>query len=336
MWSVVYNKYYNEISTDINDFVKVASYNDEDGFPDTYIQNIGSKIRGGGSIGTDTQARLLDPFRSIHEYFTKFAGTNRKDLIYIADPLRQIFVKGRSYKVEDGENFNFSSQIFWPLYHLFENTRSSYVCSYANWVKVTDSNTARSTWIPSSGAVAGVMMASDQNTFPWTPVAGFNRGTIDGLLDVGISPSQRDRDLLYKISMNPIANFTNDGIVIFGQKTMFTKPSAFDRINVRRLFITLEKYVSRAVKYFVFEPNTYFTRSRIVSTLRPLFDNARQNDGLYDYRIVCDERNNTPDVIDNNQLKVDIYIKPTRTAEFILVNFFATRTDQNFDEILPL
>ena len=128
--------------------------------------------------------------------------------------------------------------------------------------------------------------------------------------------------------------FPNEGNVIYGQKTLLKQPSAFDRINVRRLFLNLEKATNQTVKYFVFEPNTLLTRTRVVNTLTPIFENAKNTEGLYDYLIVCDERNNTPDVIDQNELVVDIYLKPVRTAEFILVNFYATRTSANFQELV--
>ena len=115
---------------------------------------------------------------------------------------------------------------------------------------------------------------------------------------------------------------------------MQAKPSAFDRINVRRLFLYLQKAVMNTIKYFVFEPNTLFTRTQVLNVITPIFEHVKQTEGMYDYLIVRDERNNTPDVIDQNELVVDIYIKPTRSAEFILVNFYATRTDANFEELI--
>jgi hypothetical protein len=128
--------------------------------------------------------------------------------------------------------------------------------------------------------------------------------------------------------------FSGDGFSVYGQKTLQTKPTAFDRINVRRLFLTLERAVQRTLKYFVFEPNTDFTRNRLKNVITPIFEYAKNTEGVYDYLIVADERNNTPDTIDNNELIVDIYLKPVRTAEFILVNFIATRTGQNFLELI--
>lgn len=128
--------------------------------------------------------------------------------------------------------------------------------------------------------------------------------------------------------------FPGDGYTVWGQKTLQKKPSAFDRINVRRLFLVLEKATLAIAKYFVMEPNTIFTRTRVVNVLKPIFEIAKNNEGVYDYMIVCDERNNTAQTIDQNELIIDIYLKPVRTAEFILVNFYATRTDQNFEELV--
>ena len=149
------------------------------------------------------------------------------------------------------------------------------------------------------------------------------------ITDLAVNPQQKQRDLLYKVSINPVVNFPQEGFTIMGQKTLLKAPSAFDRINVRRLFLYLEKSVLNTTKYFVFEPNTSFTRNRLVNTITPVFDLAKNTQGVYDYLIVCNDTNNTADVIDDNTLVVDIYIKPTRTAEFILVNFYATRTNQN-------
>ena len=192
----------------------------------------------------------------------------------------------------------------------------------------------RGVWVPMSGFVAAAMGNTDANFQPWIAPAGFTRGLLSGVSDIGFYPKQKERDQLYKIGINPIANFPNDGFAIFGQKTMQAKPSAFDRINVRRLFLYLQKAVMNTVKYFVFEPNTLFTRTQVLNVITPIFEHVKQTQGMYDYLIVCDERNNTPDVIDQNELVVDIYIKPVRAAEFILVNFYATRTGQDFSELV--
>jgi phage tail sheath protein FI len=178
------------------------------------------------------------------------------------------------------------------------------------------------------------MANTDANFQPWFAPAGFTRGRVGSVNDIVLYPKQKQRDQLYKNSVNPVAFFPQDGFVVFGQKTLQAAPTAFDRINVRRLFLNLEKATKNTVKYFLFEPNTLLTRTRVINTLTPIFENAKNTEGLYDYLIVCDERNNTPDVIDQNELVVDIYLKPVRAAEFILVNFYATRTGTDFNEII--
>lgn len=280
-------------------------------------------------------------YRFVMNSFINFTQNKRKDCLYIADPLRYIFVQGKNSKTLDQPNptdltskKNFSQHIYWPLRHLFGSANSSYACTYANWVSVFDSNLGRGTWQPFSGFAAAMLARTDANFFPWVAPAGFTRGVLSNAADIAVYPKQKHRDQLYKINLNPIANFPNDGFVVFGQKTLQSKPSAFDRINVRRLFLYLEKATRATVKYFVFEPNTLFTRTQVVNVLTPIFENAKNTDGMYDYLIICDERNNTPDVIDQNELVVDIYIKPVRAAEFILVNFYATRTGQDFNELV--
>lgn len=188
--------------------------------------------------------------------------------------------------------------------------------------------------MPSSGYVAAIYSRTDDVAQPWIAPAGLNRGAINSIVDLGFNPNQKQRDFLYTISINPIVSFARDGFVVFGQKTLQNKPSAFDRVNVRRLFLTLERATQKSLKYFVFESNTEFTRTRLKNTITPVFELAKNTEGLYDYLIICDERNNTPDVIDRNELAVDVYIKPVKAAEFILVNFIATRTGQNFQELI--
>lgn len=277
---------------------------------------------------------LREYYASVANQFTTFADKTRKDHIYIADPLRNIFVQGSNTKISKNKNFIFSTDIYWPLRNLYAGIESSYVATYGNWIRVNDAASDNFCWVPASGFVAAVYASSAQTSYPWSAPAGFTRGVLTNVIDLAITPTQKQRDLLYKINVNPIAFFPNDGNVIYGQKTMYKKPSAFDRINVRRLFLTLEKSTEEVLKYFVFEPNTFTTRARVIGALTPLFDEARVNDGLYDYTIVCDERNNTPSSIDNNELRLSIYIQPVRTAEFILADFIATRTGVNFEELI--
>jgi hypothetical protein len=281
--------------------------------------------------GTETMVN----YKTIANRYINFCQTLRKDCLVVLDNLRYIFVQGNNVKVlDDKANKYFSKHIYWPLRHLFNTINSSYACTYGNWVKVQDPASNRQVWVPASGFVAAAMANTDSNFQPWWAPAGFTRGILSNINDVAFMPKQKHRDQMYKIGINPIAMFPNDGFVIFGQKTLQSKPSAFDRINVRRMFLYAERAVRNTIKYFVFEPNTLFTRQQVLNVLTPIFERIKQTQGLYDYMIVCDDRNNPPDVIDQNEMVVDIYLKPVRSAEFILVNFYATRTSQDFSELI--
>lgn len=287
----------------------------------------------------NTQVQTADDtmlhYRTVANRFVNFCQTLRKDCIVLLDNLRYIYVQGPDVKVLDDKiNKYFSKHIYWPLRHLFGTINSSYAATYGQWLKVQDPVTNKQVWVPSSGFVAAAMANTDSNFQPWVAPAGFTRGILSNVNDVAFMPKQKHRDQMYRIGVNPIASFPNDGFVIFGQKTLQSKPSAFDRINVRRMFLYAQRAVRQTIKYFVFEPNTLFTRQQVINVLTPIFENIKQTQGLYDYMIVCDDRNNPPDVIDQNEMVVDIYLKPVRSAEFILVNFYATRTSQDFSELI--
>lgn len=273
-------------------------------------------------------------YRSFVNLFGNFVANTRRDCMFIADAPRQVFVTGENTKVLSVRTNTFTQNIFNPLKTLFDTVNNNYVATYGNWVKMYDPFTDKNVWMPFSGCAAAVYARTDANTQPWFAPAGLNRGTVPNIMDIAFNPNQKQRDSLYTIAVNPVAFFSGDGFTIFGQKTLQSKPSAFDRINVRRLFLTLERATQQALRFFVFEPNTEFTRTRLKNTIGPIFELARNTQGLYDYLIVCDERNNTPDAIDRNELAVDIYLKPVKAAEFILVNFIATRTGQNFQELI--
>ena len=304
-------------------------------FDDTKTNSKFDALRTSNEL-TDTDVR--DYYTTIASKFVTFCGPikdgGRGDCLFIADPIRQILVTGKQSKVLDDPSKNFSLDIYWALRHQFENINSSYVATYANYFKVYDDYSGLYIYVPSSGFIAAKIASVDSDVGPWGAPAGFNRGIVTDAIDVAIAPNQRQRDELYKINLNPITRFPDQGLVVFGQKTLLKKPSAFDRVNVRRNFLYLEKVTKQVMKFFLFENNTLFTRTRVVNTLVPFFERVKVADGLYDYLIVCDERNNTPEVIDNNELVVDIYLKPVKAAEFILVNFYATRTDTNFQELV--
>ena len=282
----------------------------------------------------DDRHNVKDNYNAIFQLFGNFCENLRKDCMFIADPLRQIFVTGANNTVMSDHTKAFSQYIYNPLRHLFETANTSYATTYGNWAKINDMFSGTNIWVPFSPFAAADMANVDRNFEPWYAPAGFIRGRVTNALALAITPKLKERDMMYKVSINPVAFFPNDGFNIFGQKTLLRQPSAFDRINVRRLFLYLEKATKKTTKYFVFEPNTMFTRNRVISVLTPIFDRAKNTQGLYDYQIVCDKRNNTNFVIDQNELVVDIYLKPVRAAEFILVNFYATSTGANFNEIV--
>jgi len=277
---------------------------------------------------------LAGRWRTIFNTFNSFVANIRKDCMFISDPLRNIFINGSNVKTTSKDGFTFSSDIYTPLKNLLTGIESNYSALYGNWVRVYDSYRDTRFWAPFSGYAAAVYARSDAAAQPWIAPAGLTRGVVNNILDIAFNPNQKQRDFLYPISINPVAFFNSGGYVVYGQKTLQTRPSAFDRVNVRRLFLALEKSVLNSLRYYVFEPNTEFTRTRLKNTITPVFELAKNTEGLFDYLIVCDERNNTPDTIDRNELNVDIYIKPVRAAEFILVNFIATRTGQNFSELI--
>ena len=273
-------------------------------------------------------------WNTIFQRFGEFAEKRRKDHLFISDLPKPIFIQGKNFLTLDDPSKNFSLNILKPIQAHTSIVNTSYATTYAQWVQVYDSVLDDQVYVPFSGFAGAAMANTDANFQPWFAPAGFTRGVVTGVNDLALYPKQKQRDQLYKISTNPVAFFPGEGFVIFGQKTLLKKPSAFDRINVRRLFLNLEKATRQTVKFFIFEPNTLLTRTRVLNTITPIFDNAKNTEGLYDYLLVCDERNNTPTVIDQNELVVDIYLKPVRAAEFILVNFYATKTGTDFNELV--
>jgi len=299
------------------------------------------KLRTSNAIAGDVDATgIRGNYSLIFNEFENFCNLpsntgGRGDCMFVADPIRHLLVTGKNSKILSDRSNNFQQHVYWAIRHQLELENTSYAATYGNWAQIYDEFTGEKVWTPMSPYAAAIMARTDANDFPWVAPAGFNRGLLtSSALDLAINPNQKQRDELYKVNINPVYFSSSDGMVVMGQKTLSRKPSAFDRINVRRLFLTLERPVKKASKYFLFEPNTEFTRTRFVNAITPLLEFAKQNQGLYDYLIVADERVNTPEVIDNNELRADILIKPTRTAEFILVTFTATRTDAAFRELI--
>ena len=188
-------------------------------------------------------------------------------------------------------------------------------------------------WIPLNGDVAGLCARTDYTADPWFSPGGFNRGQIKNIVKLGFNPSQADRDILYQNGINPVTAFPGQGTILYGDKTMLARPSAFDRINVRRLFVVLEKSIATAARYQMFEFNDSFTRAQFKNLVEPFLRDVQGRRGVTDFRVKCDESNNTGEIIDRNEFVADIFIKPNRSINFITLNFIAARSSVSFDEI---
>lgn len=189
-------------------------------------------------------------------------------------------------------------------------------------------------WVPLNGDIAGLTARTDQTRDPWFSPAGFNRGSIKNLVKLAWNPKQAQRDVLYASGVNPVVTFPGQGTVLYGDKTLLRKESAFNRVNVRRLFIILEKAVANAANAMLFEFNDEFTRAQFKNLVEPFLRDVQGRRGIYDFRVVCDETNNTSEVIDGNRFVGDIYIKPAKSINFIQLNFVAVRSGVEFDEIV--
>ena len=207
---------------------------------------------------------------------------------------------------------------------------SNYAATYYPWVQLYSSALGKAVWCPPTTVMAGVLAFNDQVGAEWFAPAGLNRGGIPSVLKAEKRLSQSDRDTLYNSNVNPLATFPGEGVVVFGQKTLQHKQTALDRVNVRRLLIALKDYIGQVSRNLIFEQNTSITRNRFLSQVNPYMESIVQRQGLYAFRVVMDETNNTADVIDRNQLVGQIYIQPTKTAEFIVLNFNVLPTGATF------
>ncbi len=305
-------------------FVKPANYNSEDPFKAKYqptLQKWKLKSRG------DTLS-----WRSIYSIYNTFCQNTRKDCMFLFDALRPLTLEGSQKIVRATKpSHNFDVDIY-PKVNLMAGLNTSYGAGYSIWYYGQDDFTGDYIWLPPSIQAVGVNCFCDINANYWDAPAGLNRGILADALDISYNPGPVQSGMLYKKGWNFMVNWPADGITLEGQKTLQVKPSAFDRINVRKLFLRLERQTYKTCRYFVYEGNTAFTRQRILDAISPMFNDAKVRGGLYDYKIVCDSSNNTPDVIDRNELVIDIALKPTRTAEFILLNFYALRTGASWSE----
>lgn len=301
-------------------------------------------LRTGRSSLSSEATKFVEDYLSVQNKFYAFcnaqANGGRGDSFFISDIPRGILIKGKdtkisslfgtrlensAYESSDETNHSFSTSILYPIKHLFENIVSSYGSTYAQWLKIHDDTNGEKMWVPASGYVAAAMGRSDFQSGPWLAAAGINRGVISNVLDCAYSPNQDQRTDLYKLCINSIPKLPNRGITIWGIRTMSKKASAFDQNTCRRTFLYMENTIKRYMRNYIFEPNTAYTRLQIVNDVEPFLENVAISGGIYSWSCVCDTSNNTPDIINNGDMAVDIAAAPTRTAENIILNFTANK-----------
>ncbi len=264
-----------------------------------------------GKISTARALKLID------------IAETRKDCMAVISPRRSDVINGNSSTSKTDSIIDFFNGISSTSYAIFD---SGYKYIYDKF-----NDTYR--YVPCGADVAGLCINTTINSETWFSPAGYNRGNLKNATKLAYSPKQSERDRLYSARINPIVSFPGQGIVLFGDKTGLASPSAFNRINVRRLFIELEKNIARFSKYQLFEINDEITRSSFKSAVEPYLRNVQGRRGIYDFLVVCDETNNTSDVIDANEFYAEIYIKPARSINFITITFVATRTGVSFGEL---
>lgn len=312
------------------------------GGPDTPITN---RMSGGVDGPTPTAAQKItgyDLFKSAEDVDISFllggaADTTlathlitniaeyRKDCIVVLSPEREDVVNNNAYSGKERDDII-----------AFRNglPSSSYAVMDSGWKYQYDKYNDIYRYVPLNADTAGLMVQTDITRDPWYSPAGFNRGNVKNAIKLAYNPNKSDRDQLYKAGVNPVVTFPGQGTVLFGDKTLLAQPSAFDRINVRRLFIVLEKAISTAAKFTLFEFNDEFTRSQFKNLVEPFLRDVQGRRGVTDFAVVCDSTNNTGEVIDRNEFIGDIYIKPARSINFIQLNFVAVRTGVEFSEIV--
>ena len=260
---------------------------------------------------------------AVGDYIIDNVAEIRKDCMVFISPLRAAVVNN-----EGSETTSIISTTDLNAY-----TRSSYAVYDSGWKYMYDKYNDRYVYVPLNGDVAGTCVVTDKADDPWFSPGGLNRGQIKNAIKLAWSPNKAQRDTLYTKGVNPVISTPGSGIVLFGDKTMLDSPSAFNRINVRRLFIVLEKAIATAAKFQLFEFNDAFTRAQFTALVEPFLRDVQGRRGIYDFRVVCDETNNTAAVIDANEFRADIFVKPAKSINFITLTFVATRSGISFEEL---
>lgn len=260
---------------------------------------------------------------TVANYIIDNVAEKRKDCVVFVSPERSDVVE-QSIGAELDQVLGFEGAL----------TQSSYAFLDSGYKYQYDKYNDLYRWVPLNGDIAGLCVRTDELRDPWWSPAGYNRGIIKNVVKLAWNPDKGTRDQLYKAGVNPVITQPGQGTLLFGDKTLLAKPSAFDRINVRRLFIVLEKAIATAAKYTLFEFNDEFTRAQFRNLVEPFLRDVKGRRGIYDFRVICDETNNTAEVIDRNEFVGDIYIKPAKSINFIQLNFVAVRSGVEFEEIV--
>jgi hypothetical protein len=257
-------------------------------------------------------------------------GTNHSGIVTTA--INAVEQRGDCFLILDPAEYNLGTSGITVVTGKVGERDSNYSAAYWPWVKIPDADLGQNVWVPAGVMIPGVYAFNDRVAAPWFAPAGLNRGGIDMAIRAERKLTQTNRDDLYDANVNPIATFPNTGVTVYGQKTMQKKASALDRVNVRRLLIAAKKFIASTTKFLVFENNTAATRNKFLSIVNPYFESVQQRQGLYAFKVVMDSSNNTPDVIDRNQMVGQIFLQPAKTAEFILIDFNILPTGAAFPE----
>lgn len=282
--------------------------------------------------GTANDKANTNTWRGILDKYITYCSTTRKDCMAILDGLRPLVLAGSQKIVRPGVSATVDINILSNLKNL-TGISSSYAAMYIDWFKHIDVFTGVNFWLPPSIDANGAYVYTDRTANYWDAPAGMNRGVVYNAIDLAFNPTGPQQDAIYSKSFNYAVRYPLNGIVIEGQKTLQNFASAFDRVNVRRLFLRLERTTYNIAKRYVYEPNNIFTRTRLLDELTPIFEDAKSRGGIFDYKLVCDASNNVISTIDNNELRLAALIKPTKTAEFIICDFYALSTGMSFSEV---
>ncbi len=320
----------------------VAMQGGSDGINPATVRNIGSNITAANVFGFDITNANSAGARAFNKAVNILSNQDEYDFNIIVTPgilqslhsavtsniINMVEVRGDAFYIMDLIDVNASVA---QAANATSGLDSSYTGVYYPWVKILDAANNKPIFVPPSVVIPGVFANNDNSAGPWFAPAGSNRGGLSQVIETKNKVSQAERDTLYNSRINPIAQFPGQGVLVWGQKTLQVKASALDRINVRRLLIELKKFIGTTSKSLVFEQNTLVTRNRFLNIVNPYLESVVQKQGLYTYRVVMDDSNNTSDVIDRNQLVGQIFLQPTKTAEYIVLDFNITPTGASFE-----